>query len=664
MEINVRKPNVSAPRRAGWLPVLLTLLLALPAAGWAQADSYLNHDELTRELRSLVGDSDMARMRSLASTAEGREIWMVEVGDPSGVPLDQRPGLLVVGNLAGDDLVGSHLALEALRYILGNANSEPVARTLTQQVIYVFPRLNPDGAEALFSSPTWDRKVNARPWDDDNDGRVDEDGPEDLNGDGYITVMRVQDVEGEFILHPEDERLMKRADAAAGEAGKYALYWEGTDSDGDGFLNEDGPGGVDLDRNFQHAYPYWQAGSGPHMVSEPETRALMDFVVEHRNIAAIFTFGQTDNLITPPNARGTLADARVPHLPAFADASNADVFDVGVFRDMGGFARYGGYFFRGRGSGFRGAQPGRDNDPDSGRRPATTVNGADVEYFEAVSEAYKEITGLGEVPIHREPEGAFFQFGYFQYGVPSFSTPGWAFPEAEEGQGSAREADAGGDAGQTSSQAPEGRRSPPAMSASGARPQQRMAGGGRGGGNAGDGADLEILQALDAAGMDGFVDWTSYSHPDLGEVEIGGFRPYATTNPPAAQAEEMGPRHGEFLVRLAGMLPRVRIADTRVEAHGGGVFTVTAEVENAGFFPSALRQGMTARAVNPTLVQIQIDPDDILSGAEKSSTVTRLDGSGRRENVTWVIRGSEGDRVEIRVLAQKGGTDTTTVTLR
>ena len=105
------------------------------------------------------------------------------------------------------------------------------------------------------------------------------------------------------MLSPEDDRLMKVADAAKGESGAYTLYWEGRDSDGDGFINEDGLGGVDLDRSFQHAYPYWERDAGPHMVSEPEARALMDFVVANRNIGAILTFGHSDNLVTPPDPR-------------------------------------------------------------------------------------------------------------------------------------------------------------------------------------------------------------------------------------------------------------------------------------------------------------------------------------------------------------------------
>ena len=118
------------------------------------------------------------------------------------------------------------------------------------------------------------------------------------------------------------------------------------------------------------------------------------------------------------------------------------------------------------------------------------------------------------------------------------------------------------------------------------------------------------------------------------------------------------------LVELAGMLPRVRIADTEVTAHGGGVFTVTVEVENTGFFPTSLQHRSRSRSVGPTFVQIQIDDDDILSGAEKTTSLGTLNGSGTRsESVTWVIQGREGDQLEIKLHSQKSGHDTATVTL-
>ena len=656
MEANVRNTLCSGARRVAVAAAFVAVSLTLPANAPGQVGSYLDQEGLTRELRALTQGSNLVRMRSLAKTLGGRDVWMLEVGDPGGMPLAERPGVLVVANLEGDHLVGSALALESVRYLLRHASDEAVKAALATRVFYVFPRLNPDGAEGMFAPVKWDRRTNGRPYDEDNDGRVDEDGPEDLNGDGYVSVMRVKDAAGAYVVDAADPRVMRRADATKGESGSFKLYVEGTDNDGDGFINEDGPGGVDLNRNFQHEYPYWQGDAGPYMVSEVESRALMDFVLAHRNISVVLTFGETDNLVTPPDARGALAGAKVLDLPLFAAASNAGVFDVGVFTEGGGGGRRGfgfGGFGRGGGGFLRGALPGADNDPSSGQRPATTVASPDQPYFQAVSDAYKRITGIQSVPVHRTPQGAFFQYGYYQFGVPSFSTLGWGLA-APEGAGAER--------GRPAEAAPAGgvRAGPPAGGRGGAPGAARGAGGAGGA----VGADGQILQGLDALGVQAFIPWTAFRHPTLGDVEIGGFVPYATVNPPASQLPELGEKHGRFLVELAGMLPRVRIAEATVTAKGGGVFEVEVAVENTGFLPTTTQQGMISGSVGPTQVQIQVDAGDILTGADKTVNVGRLDGSGAREAWTWVIRGRQGDRVEIRLRSQKAGTDVTTVTLR
>jgi hypothetical protein len=670
--------NISPLGRAvAWGAVLGSFALGAPLAR-AQSAAHHDHDALTAELRALAASSPAATLGSLGRSIEGRDVWLLTIGDPGGAPLDDRPGLLVVAGLSGDHLAGSALALGIARHLL--SDDEEAAETRAERVVYVVPRVNSDAAEARFGAVRWARRGNAAPWDDDNDGRVDEDGPDDLNGDGVITVMRVPDPTGDYVLDPENDRLLKKVDRAKGESGAFAVYWEGRDDDGDGFYNEDGPGGVDLDRNFQHAYPYWQADAGPHMVSEPESRALMDFVIARRNIAAILELGHSDNLATGLDGEGNPTGFTTVALDDFAHASNAGVFELGDFSGparRGGFGG-GGFFFGGGffggGDQLRGAQKGRDNDPSSGQRPATSVHADDRPYFARVTERYKEIVGVEGVALRRAPAGAFFQYGYFQFGVPSFSTPGWAWakpaPEAEvEGEGGEGE-DAGGGEAAAAPAAPQRPPGPPPGMRRGGRggpPGGGGGGNGRGGGAGGVSAtpvDADLLAALEAAGVDAFVPWMPFTHPQLGEVEIGGFRPYAPHEPPADRLAELGEKHGRFAVALAGMLPRVRFVDTGVTDHGGGVFTVEAEIENAGYFPSALRHGVISDSVHPVTVQIQVPSEDLLTGDAKTATFESLPGSGAREKLSWVIRGREGESVTITLRAQKGGRDQVTVVLR
>lgn len=691
-------------RPAATLPVLFVLgftLLAGPAAA-QDPPRYHTYAELTVALKTLAGaHKTIARVASIGKTRGGRDIWAVEITNPAGVPPAKRPALLVAANFEGDHLVGSEIALSVVEFLLKNyAGNAEVKQRLDDSTIYVIPRLNPDGAEGYFASVKTGRRANTSPRDDDNDGRTDEDGPEDLNNDGFITIMRVKAAGGEYMIDPDEPRLMKRADPKKGETGAYKIFWEGRDNDGDGFINEDPSGGTDINRNFAHEYPYYMAEAGPHMVSEDESRALMEWIVAHRNVAAILTFGESDNLIVPPTSAGRLGPARELDLIRFADSSAAGARTMGAIQ-TGGAGGRGGRFAMGEfsfemlmGGGRQTARQGQT--AASGRmqmpapRPATTVASADYDYFKAVSDKYIEMTGIRQPLLVREPQGAFFQYGYFQFGVPSLSTPGFGLAVVESagqrrmgmappGVGAGGEPGQQAQAGQTGRQESRtgGAATTVVVSGGGQEIMQMMQSGqmsrfgqGQGGGPAeagqtgATGVDRQILKWMDAEKIDGFVKWTKTNHPDLGEVEVGGFKPYAATNPPAAKIAELGGAHAKFALYLSSLFARVKVAKTEVVAHGGGIFRVRAEVENAGFWPTSLAHGQTARAVKPTLVQLGVDPKTILSGNAKTNFLPVLAGSGTRAKYEWLIRGKTGEVVELVVQSEKGGTDTAKLTLK
>jgi hypothetical protein len=625
--------------RAGWLAAAGAALAVavMNAQGPVGIDytRYHTYDQLTGALRALAkAHPERAMLVEVAKSREGRSVWALEIANRAGTSVAERPALLIAANFEGDQVIGSQIALYVAEALLtGYASNADIRQRLDHHAFYVLPRVNPDAAELMFAPVKSGRKTNAAAYDHDNDGRVDEDGPEDLNKDGVITMMRVKNPDGPYMIHPDDPRLMRRADPARGEAGGYQVYWEGIDNDGDGFYNEDPPGGVDLNRNFQHQYPYYQPDAGPHMISEPESRGVMDYVLTRRNIAAILTFGESDNLIAPPLRTGALAPASTIDLIAFANQS------VSGARDVGRFAAPGGGFGRGG----RGAAPapaagrgGRGAGGPGPTPPATTVAPTDVEYFRTISDRYRQITGIRTSPPTRIPAGAFFEFGYYQYGVPSFSTPGWGITApAAGGPGAGRGAGPGGDAPQAGG--PEA---------------------------AGAAFDLRLLRWMDAEQIDGFVNWQPFRHPTLGDVEIGGFRPYAYSNPPADRIAELGRAHTEFVTYLSSLFPKVGVADTSVASLGGGLYRVKVAIENSGFLPTAMAQGVRSRSVRPTMVQLQVPPDDIVSGAAKTNYVPTIAGSGRRQSYEWIIKGKPGSTVDVRVMSHKGGTVVEKVTLK
>lgn len=276
--------------------------LASHALGFRER--YLTYDELTRQLRAWSeAFPHLVRLSSLGQTEEGRELWLLTIGPE---PDRLRPAAWVDGNMHASELAGSSVALaiaeDALRAhlrpgaALHDLPPHLVDIVRTDALIYVLPRMSPDGAERVLGSGAW---VRSNP----RDGRLGRAAPywraADVDGDGQARMMRREDPAGDFVRSPDDPDLML-ARRIEDPGPYYALYPEGIIEGWDGFTvpmpdflsdNE-----TDMNRNF----PYdWapepkQRGAGPFPTSEPESRAVTAFAVRHPNIFAwlnLHTFG-------------------------------------------------------------------------------------------------------------------------------------------------------------------------------------------------------------------------------------------------------------------------------------------------------------------------------------------------------------------------------------
>ncbi|MFC1551931.1 M14 family metallopeptidase [Candidatus Latescibacterota bacterium] len=606
--------------------IILTVIIIVYATQATAQDftKYHTYNEMTDILqRAVKSHKNISRMESIGTTLENREIWLVEIAGKGNIPVEDRQAVFIGANFEGNHLIGSELSLFSIDYLLSNYNSDQdIKEKIDKYVFYFLPKANPDGAERMFGKVITGLKTNMNPLDDDNDARVDEDGPEDLNVDGVISMMRVKDPEGAYMINPDDPRLMKKADPKKSESGVYKLYWEGTDNDGDGFINEDSPGGVDINRNFQHEYPYYTKDAGRHMVSERETRAIMDWIISKRNVALILTYGESDNLIVSPDDKGEIKSDILVDLISFADESNNEARKVGMFRTGGTSSD---------------SQNEKSSaESNGGKLPETTVNEDDVEYFKMIGSKYREMTGLKKQPPVREPKGAFFQYGYYQYGIPSFSTPGWGIPESEEESSDSENKVNTGSTVKTSEEKED------------ITPD----------------TDKILLKWMDSLKTDGFTEWSVFEHPDLGAVEIGGFKPGSAFNPPSDSITVLGQSHAEFTAWLPSILASVKIVETEIVSHGGNIFGIRAVIENKGILPTALAHGIHSQSVKPVMVQLGIDPEAIISGNNKTSFIPSLDGSGGRQEFKWIVSTKPGTKLELKAQSQKGGSDIKNIILK
>lgn len=315
----------------------------------------------------------LCNVTTVCTTAGGIEIFALTIG--SGEK-DDKPGIAVIGGIDGRYIHSREMAIVFAEEILRRSGEPEITALLDDVTFYVLPDVSPEASAQYFSKLKYERNINSAGTDDDRDFTSGEDPAEDLNGDGMITLVRIEDPAGTWLPSSADNRIMVTADPVKGEKGRYIVISEGTDNDGDGLFNEDGEGGVAFNSNFSHNYEEFGLNAGAHALSETETRAVADFLFDHFNIYMTVALGPQDNLSQPMKAA-----ARPPQ---------------------------------------------RGKKPDGLLKSDEIVN-------KLASDIWKEKTGTKGSPSAAFTPGNFTEWAYYDYGRYSFSTPGW-WVQADKGE--------------------------------------------------------------------------------------------------------------------------------------------------------------------------------------------------------------------------------------
>ncbi|MBI5021298.1 MAG: hypothetical protein HZB59_07685 [Ignavibacteriales bacterium] len=579
-------------------------------------NKYHSYDEMTKLIHASVSShKDIAKVESIAKTIENRDIWAIAIG---GKDADSRHAILVLGGVEAERIIGSELSVRFINFLLDNYGKvDSITQLVNSSTFYILPRVNPDASEEFFRKPLNERTLNAHPTDNDRDGILDEDGFEDLNGDGFITMMRVKDNRGEWIPHQNDPRILRKADPSKGEIGLYKLFTEGIDNDIDEQWNEDDRGGVDFNRNFPHNYQFFSKGAGPYQISEVESRAVTEFCFSHPNIAAVFTFSSNDNLMNPWKK-----EQKQGPPPSTEERS-------GRRRIM--------------------------DDEESAPRLITSVLDEDEQYFNFISKQYQEITKFKGAPQSTKGEGAFSEWAYYHFGRWSFSVNPWWIPEIGQKKDTStvdstkikKENDKKGIGDENKIDLKKGK-------GTDEKPDEYT-------------GQLNALKWLDANGIkDGFINWTKIKHKDFpdNDVEVGGFKPYIQTNPPADSIGTIAEKENTFLAWLGSKLPAIEIKDIKIKSLDNKVYRVTASIVNNGYLPTNSAMGSKARWQRNVKVSIGLSKDQKLSAGKLINIISPIKGSGGSQELTWLIVSAAGEKITISAESPVSGSSIQIITLK
>jgi hypothetical protein len=294
--------------------------------------------------------------------------------------------------------------------------------------------------------------------------------------------------------------------------------------------------------------------------------------------------------------------------------------------------------------------------PKEGVRPGTSAGGPlkailkeDEPWFTEVAARYRKITGQEKGPQSAPLEGDPVSWGYFDMGRWSFGARPWWVPDMKPDSAGTDSVGAHGRAPLRDAPAPRSRGRAPVKS----DPDSAA-------------ADRNAIRWLRANEPGAVMDWKPFSHPDFAgkDVEIGGLRPYALVNPPAAMLDSLSTQQTKFVSALAGMLPSIALRELKTESLGSGLFRITVEVANDGYLPTSSTVGDMVRMPRPVRVELAAGDGRTIVSGRHFQLLKPISGSGTGTELTWVVRASSGDRMTLTAESPAAGHATLTFNLR
>jgi hypothetical protein len=571
------------------------LSLFLPAV-WADEPIPYDYSRWPYPLHKEVGERlqqlhrqypKLTELHTIGKSIEGRDLWVLEISNKDTGPSSKKPAMFADGNIHAREITGRQLLMYFAERVLANYGKDKrVTALVDDRVFYVMPIFDVDGGEKVLTQhPAWPEHKPA-----EHNGK-------DLDGDGFITQMRVKDPKGMFYPSPIDPRLMLQVrdrtggrwnfipttweepkdftDDLAPADQRYRTYTEGEDLTGE-FARKNPPL-PNFNRNWPAEWKPTEPGAGPYPLWLPEVAAVAKFMTDRAHIYFDYTIhsggGAKNYLVRPP----------MSHPFEFMPPEDNDFYTrVGAIwshLSEGGVMNNNYYAQE--------VKAGRYGDTMTG---------------------FKNDWSYMHLGIHSL--------------LPEISAAGRDYDE--------------------------------------------------------DGyvTQYEVLRWNDEEkGGKYYAPWKKYKHPTLGEVEVGGLRgmPQGVDDRLKKECEV----HYGLLLHVAGLAPRLRVADVKTSPGANGTVKVRATLKNEGFLSTYVtRYALSVNRDIPIEAMLTVEGGEVVGASRRKAghilgklAYIRRWGSGADESlktVEWTVKPAAAGRamkLTVQAGTPKAGEDSKTVTV-
>ncbi len=195
--------------------------------------------------------------------------------------------------------------------------------------------------------------------------------------------------------------------------------------------------------------------------------------------------------------------------------------------------------------------------------------------------------------------------------------------------------------------------------------------------------EVKLLRWSDEQlGGTGFVPWHAFKHPQLGDVEIGGFDlvRYWYNIPFARLEKEVAP-HTEWLIWMGLTLPRIAVRSFTAEKQDEHTWRVRLVLENTGWLPTnGSQQALDRQAIEAVSAELALPAGARLMSGTARRTVGQLAGRSEQRSVAtwwsyrpgtpdralveWFVAAPAGTKLGVTATAPRAGTARSEVVLK
>ncbi|TAH49375.1 MAG: carboxypeptidase [Chloroflexota bacterium] len=186
--------------------------------------------------------------------------------------------------------------------------------------------------------------------------------------------------------------------------------------------------------------------------------------------------------------------------------------------------------------------------------------------------------------------------------------------------------------------------------------------------------DFKLLKWNDEQlGGKGYVNWYKFNHPQLGEVELGGWDvAYCWRNPPPELLEKEVALFPKWLLWHTLISPQMELHDASVKDLGDGNYRVRVVAQNAGWLPTYVtKKALEKKAVRGVIVELELPAGATLETGKMREDIGQLEGRAYkgpaasvwdedptqdRAKCEWTIHAPHGGALKIVAKHERAGT--------